>query len=129
MSCVLFACGLFLLTWASGCVQIGDLPQKVRELERNYEELKQEVENSPWSRFQRVMMEHLKKNNQLEEALTREELEKLETMHKMSEHERKVGFALFEPSQLCPLCVCLFVILGSHEDAQRENKAEQRRRR
>ena len=71
-------------------LQIGSLPNKVRRLERNYQKLKQELENSPWSRFQRVMMDHLKENGDLGNSLSQEELEKLEEMHNMAEPDRKV---------------------------------------
>ena len=62
----------------------------MRQLERNYQKLKQELENSPWSRFQRVMMDHLKENGDLGNSLSQEQLEKLEEMHNMAEPDRKV---------------------------------------
>ena len=71
-------------------LQAGDLPGKVRELERNYQQLKKELENSPWSRFQQVMMEHVRENGELGETLTEEEFQRLQQMHTMSAAERKV---------------------------------------
>ena len=70
--------------------QTGQLPDKVRSLERNVQELKQELENSPWKLFQRLMMEHAVQNNQVDVGLTENDFDKLSRMHKMTANERKV---------------------------------------
>ena len=70
--------------------QAGNLPGKVRQLEKNYRELKNELKNSPWSRFQQVMMEHATENSELGESLTEGDFRQLKQMHKMTGAERKV---------------------------------------
>ena len=64
----------------------------MRQLEKNYKELKDELENSPWSRFQQVMMDHVKENSEVGQSISKDEFQKLEQMHKMSKSERKVCF-------------------------------------
>ena len=63
---------------------MGDLPDKVKALERKFHDLRQKIENSPWTAFQRLMMEHARG------GLSERDFDKLKQMHKMTPAERKV---------------------------------------
>ena len=67
---------------------MGSLPGKVRALEQTMKELKHELENSPWTKFQRLMMEHAREN--IDTGLSQSDIEQLELMHEMTPDERKV---------------------------------------
>lgn len=60
-------------------------------LEKKLKELRQDIENSPWTTFQKLMMEHARKNNKLGEGLSDADFDKLENMHKMTPEEREVN--------------------------------------
>lgn len=62
----------------------------MKGLEKSLKSLRHEIENSPWTTFQQVMMEHAQKNNELGKGLTDADFDKLENMHKMTAAEREV---------------------------------------
>lgn len=68
-----------------------NLQNRVNGLEKSLKNLRQEIEDSPWTTFQQVMMEHAKKNNELGKGLTDADFDKLENMHKMTPAGRKVN--------------------------------------
>ena len=48
------------------------------------------MENSPWAKFQELMMEHARENNQLGQGLSDKDFEQLKLMHQMTPQEREV---------------------------------------
>lgn len=82
-----------------------DLQDKVDGLEKSLKDLRKEIENSPWTTFQRLMMEHAQKNNKLGEGLSDADFDKLENMHKMTPAEREVRmYRLAGVNSM--ICVC-----------------------
>ena len=61
-------------------------------LEKNFRELKHQMENSPWTTFQKLLMEQVKQSGEEGGGLTEDDFEKLKQMPKMTSTERKVCY-------------------------------------
>ena len=59
-------------------------------LEKNFRELKHQMENSPWTTFQKLLMEQVKQSGEEGGELTEDDFKKLKQMPKMTPTERKV---------------------------------------
>ena len=59
-------------------------------LEKNFRELKHQVENSPWTTFQRLLMEQANQSEEEGDKVTEDDIEKLKQMPKMKPAEKKV---------------------------------------
>lgn len=93
----------------------------MKGLEKSLKSLRNEIENSPWTTFQQVMMEQAQKNNELRKGLTDTDFDKLENMHKMSPAEREVNGPIHVAYTVVSVCVC---VPGLHAVSEGEGKTD-----